>query len=148
MAENTPVKTTILEEGTEIEGSVRSKCPITVSGLLKGDVSTPTLTVTETGVVQGKVKVAQLKSQGALAGEIDADSVELSGSISDNTIIRANTLEVKLNQGKGANKLQVSFGNCELQVGDPKARTKPEDVAPAVVANANGAKGQPQPVAK
>ena len=117
MAENTTVKQTILEEGTEIEGAVKSKCAIVVSGQVKGEISAPTLTVTESGSLNGKVKASQLSSHGALAGEIDAESVELAGKVSDSTIIRANTLEVKLNQN-GGKKLQVSFGNCELQVGD------------------------------
>jgi cytoskeletal protein CcmA (bactofilin family) len=117
MAENKTVKQTILEEGTEIEGAVKSKCAIVVSGQVKGEISAPTLTVTESGSLNGKVKATQLSSRGALAGEIDAESVELAGKVSDSTVIRANTLEVKLNQNSGK-KLQVSFGNCELQVGD------------------------------
>ncbi|MGH9908798.1 MAG: bactofilin family protein [Pyrinomonadaceae bacterium] len=120
-----PVKQTIVENGTEFEGVVRSQCAITVSGQLKGQISAPSLTLTRDGSVHGKVKVAQLKSEGSLGGEIDADSVELSGSISDKTVIRATTLEVKLNQSADS-KLQVSFGNCELQVGDPGRNTKPE----------------------
>jgi len=129
------VKQTILENGTEIEGAVKSKCAIVVSGQIKGEVSAPTLTVTDTGVLQGKVKATQLSSQGSLAGEIEADSVELSGSVSDNTIIRANTMEVKLSQSSG--KLQVSFGNCELQVGDTSDKKQPK-VDPVVAANGNG----------
>jgi cytoskeletal protein CcmA (bactofilin family) len=119
------VKQTIVENGTEFEGTVRSKCPIVVSGQLKGEVSAPSLTLTPEGSIHGKVKAKQLKSEGSLGGEIEADSVELSGSISDDTVIRATALEVKLNQSAG-NKLRVSFGNCELQVGDTTAKTKSE----------------------
>jgi hypothetical protein len=71
------------------------------------------------------VKVSTLKSEGSLGGEIEADSVELSGSVSDDTVIKAASLEVKLSQSAGS-KLRVSFGNCELQVGDPVAKSKPE----------------------
>jgi cytoskeletal protein CcmA (bactofilin family) len=117
------LKQTIVENGTEFEGTVRSKCPIVVSGQLKGEVSAPTLTLTAEGTVHGKVKASQLKSEGSLGGEIEADSVELSGSISDDTVIRATALEVKLNQSAG-NKLRVSFGNCELQVGDTATKSK------------------------
>ena len=125
MSETKMAKQTVVENGTSFEGVVRSECPIVVSGQLKGEVSAPTLTLTNEGSVQGKVKVKQLKSAGSLGGEIDADSVELSGSISDNTVIRSTSLEVKLNQSAG-NKLQVSFGNCELQVGEPAAKSKSE----------------------
>ncbi len=124
MSENT-VKQTIVENGTEFEGVLRSKCDIVVSGQLKGEVTAPSLTLKPEGNVSGKIKVSQLKSEGSLGGEIDADSVELSGTVSDDTVIKAASLEVKLNQS-GGNKLKVSFGNCELQVGDPSAKTKPE----------------------
>jgi cytoskeletal protein CcmA (bactofilin family) len=125
MSETKTVKQTIVENGTEFEGTVRSQCAIVVSGQLKGEVSAPTLTLTKEGRVHGKVKVSQLKSEGSLGGEIDADSVELSGSISDDTVIRAGSLEVKLSQSAGS-KLQVSFGNCELNVGDPVVKGKTE----------------------
>lgn len=124
-------KQTILEDGTEVEGSIKSRGPITVSGKVKGEVSAPSLLVTQSGAVHGQVKVSQLKSQGEIAGEIDADSVELSGRVNDQTVIKANTLEVTLNRSD--NKLQVSFGNCELQVGggaSPKHAEKPK-VEPA-----------------
>ena len=126
-------KRTILEDGTEFDGSIKSKCPITVSGKLRGEVSAPSLTVTQSGSVHGQVKVAQLKSQGEISGEIDADSVELSGRVNDQTTIRATTLEVTLNQTAG--KLQVTFGNCELQVGE-RAKSVLQD---------NGKKEQQQP---
>jgi cytoskeletal protein CcmA (bactofilin family) len=125
MSETKTVKQTIVENGTEFEGVVRSQCPIVVSGQLKGQVTAPTLTLKPEGSVHGKVKVSHLKSEGSLGGEIEAESVELSGAVSDDTVIRANAIEVKLNQSAG-NKLQVSFGNCELQVGDPAAKAKPE----------------------
>jgi cytoskeletal protein CcmA (bactofilin family) len=125
MSETKTVKQTIVENGTEFEGVVRSQCGIVVSGQVKGEITAPTLTLKPEGSVRGKVKVSTLKSEGSLGGEIDAESVELSGSVSDDTIIRAAALEVKLNQSAG-NKLRVSFGNCELQVGDPAAKSKPE----------------------
>jgi cytoskeletal protein CcmA (bactofilin family) len=120
-----PVKQTIVEDGTEFEGVLRSKCAIVVSGQLKGEVSAPSLTLKPEGSVSGKIKVSQLKSEGSLGGEIDAESVELSGTVSDDTVIRAAALEVKLNQS-GGSKLKVSFGNCELQVGEPSSKSKPE----------------------
>jgi cytoskeletal protein CcmA (bactofilin family) len=130
-------KQTILEDGTEFDGSVKSKCPITVSGKLKGEVSAPALTITASGSVHGQVKVSHLKSQGELSGEIDAENVELAGKVNDQTTIRATSLEVTLNQP--GNKLQVTFGNCELLVGDkakvaadPKPAAKVEP-APAPV---------------
>lgn len=125
MSDNKTTKQTVVEHGTEFEGVMRSQCPVVVSGQIKGEVSAPSLTLTNDGNVYGKIKVKELKSQGSLGGEIDAESVELSGSVSDNTVIRSAALEVKL-QESGGNKLQVSFGNCELQVGDTTKKAKSE----------------------
>jgi cytoskeletal protein CcmA (bactofilin family) len=121
MSENSVMRETVLEDGTELDGSIRSKCPITVSGKLKGDVSAPSLTITATGSVHGQVKVSELKSEGVIAGEIDAESVSLSGHVSDQTVIRATSLQVTLSQNGSSGRLQVTFGNCEVQVGEPIA---------------------------
>jgi cytoskeletal protein CcmA (bactofilin family) len=127
MSENSVLSQTVLEEGTEIDGSIRSKCPITVSGKLKGDICAPSLTITQSGSVSGQVKVSEFKSEGDIAGEIDAESVELSGHVSDHTIIRASSLQVKLAQNGNNSKFHVTFGNCDLKVGEPvvKALVKP-----------------------
>ena len=123
MSESPITKHTVLEEGTEFEGSIRSQCPITVSGTLKGDVAAPSLTITLSGSVHGQVKVSNFKSEGEIAGEIDAESVDLSGHVSDQTTIRASSLHVKLGQNGSNSKLQVTFGNCDLHVGDPIAKS-------------------------
>ena len=115
---DTSNKMTIIESGTEFDGTIKSQCGITLSGTLKGQISAPSLTVTATGSVNGKVNVAQLKAQGSVSGEIEAEAVELSGRVSDQTVIRAKTLEVMLTQPSGG--LQVTFGNCELHVGEHK----------------------------
>ena len=111
-----PQKHTVVEEGSSFKGTLTSSCPIHVHGRIEGDLETPSLTVSATGVVHGKVKVGMVRSQGELAGEFDADSVELAGAVRDNTVIRARSLEVKLASTRG--KLQVIFGECELAVGD------------------------------
>lgn len=115
-------KKTIIEQGTEFDGAVSSTCGITLSGKMKGELSAPSLTVTESGSVHGQVMVEQLKSQGEVSGEIDADIVELSGKVNDDTVIRANTLEVKLDQPDGG--LRVAFGNCSLRVGEKQSGRK------------------------
>jgi len=74
--------------------------------------------------VYGQVKVAELRSQGVVAGQIDAESVELSGHVNDQTVIRASSLQVTLNQNGTGGKLQVTFGNCDLEIGKP---TGPRD---------------------
>ena len=113
-------KKTIIEDGTEFDGSIRSDCDIQLSGTLKGELAAPALTVTDTGAMHGCAKVSELVSEGEVSGEIDAQSVMLSGKVSDQTVIRADTLEVKLT--KPEEGIQVTFGNCELQVGDKQSR--------------------------
>ena len=111
---------TLIENGTEIEGSIKSQCPVALSGKINGKVAAPALTIAETGSVSGRVEVKELRSQGEISGEIHADSVELSGKVKDDTVIQAKSLEVKLAQKESG--LKVSFGNCRLEVGDPASR--------------------------
>ncbi len=120
MSETPKRQETVLGEGTEFEGAIRSQCPITVSGNLLGDVSAPALIVTRTGSVHGHIKVSEFKSEGEIAGEIDAETVDLSGQVGDQTTIRATSLQVRLSQNGAGGKFQVSFGNCDLHVGNPK----------------------------
>jgi len=109
-------KHTLVEEGTEFKGTMSSSCPIVVMGKVEGDITGPVIHVTPSGVVSGVVKVKQLRSDGELAGEVEADTVEISGRVRDRTVIRARSLEVSLSVNKGG--MQVVFGECELAVGD------------------------------
>src|SRR3954467_1164021 len=116
-------KRTLVEEGTELKGSLTSTCPVLVRGRIEGEIKAPSLTVSVSGAVHGRAYVGQIKAEGELSGEFDADTVQLSGSVKDKTVIRAKSLEVKLATETG--KLQVVFGECELAVGEPPAL--PED---------------------
>ena len=115
-------KKTLVEEGTEFKGSLTSKCPVEVRGRVDGDLAAPSLDVSPTGSVSGKVKVDRLISQGEIAGEFDAEAVNLSGTVKDNTVIRAKTLEVKLAPATEGNRLQVIFGEVALDVGDAPSK--------------------------
>jgi len=109
-------KHTLVEEGTEFKGTMSSSCPIVVMGKVEGDVTGPVIHVTPSGVVAGVVKVKDLHSAGELAGEVEAETVQISGRVRDRTVIRARSLEVSLNVTKGG--MQVVFGECELAIGD------------------------------
>ncbi|HEV3194240.1 MAG TPA: polymer-forming cytoskeletal protein [Polyangiaceae bacterium] len=127
----THARKTLVEEGTQFKGSLSSSCPIEVKGRVEGDVTAPALTVSSSGAVHGRVKVGQMHSHGELAGEFDADEVQLSGSVKDKTVIRARSLEVKLSPTEG--KMQVVFGECSLEVGADPAKAdsavRPPDAA-------------------
>ncbi len=120
-------KKTLVDEGTEFKGSLTSRCPVEVRGRVEGDLNAPSLHVTSSGGVSGKVHVGELVSDGEIAGELDADAAHLAGTVKDNTVIRAKTLEVKLAAASG-NKMQVIFGEVVLDVGDaprePVVQTK------------------------
>jgi cytoskeletal protein CcmA (bactofilin family) len=118
MSENS--NETIIAKGTEFQGAVKSDCPVTLGGKLDGEIAAPSLNVEQGGTVSGRVEVTDLDSEGEIRGQIIAENVRLSGRVGDSTVILASTLEVKLKDaGEG---LQVSFGNCELQVGEQASK--------------------------
>ena len=120
MSDEIPLPTgkhTLVEEGTELSGKISSKVPIVVMGKVEGEVAGPSVHVTASGVVAGTVKVKELRCDGEIAGDVEADSVKLSGRVRDKTVIRARMMEMALTAGpKGG--MQVQFGECELAVGD------------------------------
>ena len=113
---------TLVEEGTQFKGAIASDCPIEVRGRIDGEVTAPALSISTSGAVHGHVKVGEIRSEGELSGEFDADVVQLSGTVKDSTVIRAKSLEVKLAPPNG--KMQVIFGECELQVGSDQAQKR------------------------
>ena len=110
---NATEKRTLVEEGTHFKGSMTSTCPVVVRGRIEGEIETPSLTISQTGSVHGKAKVGIVTSEGDIAGEFEADTVQLSGSVQDNTVIRSKTLAVKLSSTDG--KMEVVFGNTKLE---------------------------------
>jgi cytoskeletal protein CcmA (bactofilin family) len=110
---------TIVEEGSELSGKLASKVDVVVRGRVDGELSAPSLCVSPSGAVHGTVRVGSLRSEGEVSGDIEADSVQLAGAVRDNTVIRAKSLEVKL--AADAGKLELVFGECELNVGDAPA---------------------------
>jgi cytoskeletal protein CcmA (bactofilin family) len=119
-------KHTLVEEGTELQGTIKSNVPIVVMGKVEGEVTGPAVHVTTTGVVAGKVKVNVLFSAGEVAGELEADTVRISGRVRDKTVIRARTLEVTIAREAG---IEVLFGECELAVGDEPNKQAAIDAA-------------------
>jgi cytoskeletal protein CcmA (bactofilin family) len=101
-------KRTLVEDGTKFKGSLTSTCPIVVQGSIEGNVEGPSLTVSATGAVSGTITTGDLKSAGRIAGEFDVDTAQLAGSVANDTVIRASSLDVKLTVETG--KLQLTFG--------------------------------------
>ena len=138
----TTEKRTLVEEGTTFKGSLTSTCPILVRGTINGDLEAPSLTVAASGTVSGKVKAGELKSDGEISGEFDVDKVVLSGAVKDNTVIRAKALEVKL--AVTGSKMQVVFGEVQLDIGDAPTREKLEG-KPEKTGSTDGGNGKSVP---
>src|ERR1700759_1793658 len=101
MATMNEAKKTLIEEGTELKGTLTSTCPIVGKGRVEGELTGPAVEVADRGVLSGKAKVTELRSRGEIAGEFDAKVVELSGRVRDKTIIPAESLEVSLRRTDG-----------------------------------------------
>jgi cytoskeletal protein CcmA (bactofilin family) len=134
-------KVTNIEEGSELNGTLKSTCGVIVSGKIKGEVQAPTLSIATGGSVHGTVKVTELRSQGEISGQIDADLIELSGRVNDQTTIKARSLEVKLN-ATNSDKLQVAFGNCTIEVGNDQNGAT--DAAATAAKDQKGGGGKPK----
>jgi cytoskeletal protein CcmA (bactofilin family) len=139
-------KHTLVEEGTELKGTISSKCPIVVMGKVEGEVAGPVIHVSPTGIVAGKVKVTELRSAGEVAGEIEAETVKIAGRVRDKTVIRARTLEVTLTRESGGT--EVTFGECELAVGDEPNKQAAIDAALAPPPQPAAAPAEPAKSAK
>ena len=142
-------KHTLVEEGTEFRGTMSSNCPIVVMGKVEGEVAGPEIHVSPTGVIAGNVKVKELRSEGEVAGEVEAQVVRISGRVRDKTVIRARSLEVSLAAEKGG--MQVVFGDCELAVGDEPdkaAEIAAATATPGAQAAAPAAAAEVKPEAK
>jgi hypothetical protein len=124
-------KQTLIEQGTEFTGTMKSTCPVVVNGRVEGELTAPELDVTTTGVVQGNIKADRLSSRGKLSGNIDAGDLFLSGAVGSKTVIKAKNLEVKLAPDQG--RMELTFGECTLDVGDePTKERRTESSAKAV----------------
>jgi cytoskeletal protein CcmA (bactofilin family) len=104
----TAEKRTLVEEGTKFKGSLTSTCPIVVQGSIEGDVEGPSITVSSSGAVSGRVAAGALTSAGKIAGDFDVDTARVEGSVENDTIVRASSLDVKLTATTG--KIQLTFG--------------------------------------
>ena len=102
-------KHTLVEEGTEFKGTMSSSCPIVVMGKVEGDIAGPVIHITPSGVVAGVVKVKDLHSAGELAGEVEAETVQISGRVRDRTVIRARSLARACSAWASARRRRMSY---------------------------------------
>jgi cytoskeletal protein CcmA (bactofilin family) len=101
-------KRTLVEEGTQLKGSLTSTCPILVHGSVEGDLEGPSLNVSSTGTVKGTIVTGSLKSEGRISGHFDVESAQLAGTVEANSVITANSLDLRLSKTNG--RLELTFG--------------------------------------
>ena len=118
-------KHTLVEQGTEFKGTMKSSCPVVVNGRIEGELTAPELEVTVSGTVQGNFKAERLSSRGVLSGNVDAGDLFLSGAIGSKTVIKAKNLEVKLTPEQG--RMELTIGECTLDVGDEPTKERRAD---------------------
>lgn len=120
-----------------IKGSVLTDGEMQIDGKIEGDVTAASLTIGQTGVIQGEVKAQTIVVRGRIIGSIRARKVELeSGAHVEGDIVHA-SLAIQSNavfQGQvkhAADPLQQTDGGA---AGSRPDTAKPED-KPAVSAS-------------
>ena len=102
--------TTVVQEGTDFRGDFNSTCPIVVNGRIEGGVKAPAVTITDSGMLQGTVEAKTIACRGSVSGVLEADAIELSGAIAQNTIIRAQRLRLNIESTSG--RIELAFGQA------------------------------------
>src|SRR5262249_51803296 len=102
-------KQTLVEEGTTLKGTVVSSCAVMVKGKIDANLTAPSLRVSDTGSIHGKVTVGEIVSESELSGEVEAELVQLTGVIRSDTVVRTKSLQVKL-EAPSNRRIQISFG--------------------------------------
>lgn len=99
---------TVVDDGTNLKGTINSSCPVLVQGTVEGAVEAPSVTVSATGSIAGKVTTEKLRSIGKIAGDYDVKDAQIAGAVEKNTHVKAETLHLKLNATD--HRIQLTFG--------------------------------------
>jgi cytoskeletal protein CcmA (bactofilin family) len=102
--------TTVVEEGSDFQGDFTSRCPIIVNGRIAGNVKAPTVTVTATGSLEGKIEAKTISCNGSVAGVLEADAIALTGAIARDTIVRAQRLNLDVESTSG--RIELAFNQA------------------------------------
>ena len=100
----------LVGEGTHCRGEFASRHPVIVHGRIEGDVKAPTVTVTASGALQGRIEAKTISSTGSVAGVLEADSIELTGAIAQDTIVRAQRLSLDVESTTG--RIELAFNQA------------------------------------
>jgi cytoskeletal protein CcmA (bactofilin family) len=120
-----PTKHTLVEAGTELEGTLDSSCPVVIKGSFAGKIDAPSLSIETGGLIVGTVTAKRLRSLGTLSGTIDAGEVFVSGAVRSRTVIKAKRLELKIDASDDG-PLELRFGTCDLELSDVANEPDPD----------------------
>lgn len=101
------VKASLISEGFEFTGDMKSDGSLTVDGAIKGNLIVQTLLIRATGVVDGSVKADSVNVEGCLSGALECRDLVIGGravvdgklSYSTVTIQRGGTIKGDLKRG-------------------------------------------------
>ncbi|MEM7661905.1 MAG: polymer-forming cytoskeletal protein [Pseudomonadota bacterium] len=126
----------IISADMVIKGSVTSQGEMQIDGVIEGDVQGSSLTIGQTGSIQGEVIAQAVTVRGKVIGSIRARKVELeTGSRVEGDIVHA-TLAIQSNavfegQVKHADDPLKSMGNSVATAAPAPAASSPATSAPA-----------------
>ncbi len=69
--------TSLIAEGTRVNGNVSGDCQLEVDGIIHGDVTVTHLSVSESGKIEGDSKAESVDVRGRVRGSITAKAVKL-----------------------------------------------------------------------
>lgn len=107
----------VIDKDTTFKGTLVAKSTVVVMGVLEGELTGPGLDVTESGLVLGKAKTQELRARGEIAGEFEAEHMELGGKVRDHTVLRARSLMASAGREDGQT-VHAVFGECSIEVGE------------------------------
>ena len=112
----------VIEQGTELAGSLASRRPVVVNGRVEGQIEAPRLEVAKTGSLEGTIRAAHL------SGRVEAGELILSGSVGRSTVIKADRLQVELSRN-GA-PAGLTLGECTFEVGEEPSKARRDAPVP------------------
>ena len=74
-----PKVASLIAEDLVVDGGLSGEVDLHVDGTVRGDVKVATLTIGETGVIEGAVEAQSVDCRGRVVGAITADQVRLYG---------------------------------------------------------------------
>ncbi len=74
-----PLKSSLISEGFEFEGDMKSAGSLTVDGAIKGHLVVQTLLIGATGLVDGGVTADSINVEGCLSGDVECKDLVIGG---------------------------------------------------------------------